>query len=172
VSPVAQSSFSGHSQWPEVAMRVVAWFIAFCCLASPATGQKNGFQEPCSSHIQSTWTDELRRAAQADCRFFEEAQKSAAAWANFAEEDAVMSGLNGREEIRARFEKVYAKPGFRLLWFPTGGEAYGHFVITTGTYERHALDEKGKETVTNGRYVTVWHKQPDGSYLYVWDGGE
>jgi ketosteroid isomerase-like protein len=154
-------------------MRVVAWLIALCCVAGSAVGQKNSFQEPCSSHIQSTWPEELRKAAQADCNFSEAALKSgAAAWANFAEEDAAMSGLNGREAIRARFEKVYAKPEFRLLWFPTGGEVYGNFVVTTGSYERHALDEKGHEMVSYGRYVTVWHKQPDGGYLYVWDGGE
>lgn len=153
-------------------MRFALCLVALCCFAGSAMGQKNPFQEPCSSHIQQTWPEELRKAAQADCKFFEEAQRGPAAWAKFAEEDAAMSGLNGREEIRARFEKVYEKPGFKLLWFPTDGTVYGNFVVTTGRYERHALDEKGKETVSHGRYLTMWHKQEDGSYLYVWDGGE
>jgi len=154
-------------------MRVAVCSIAFCCFVSSALGQTSSFQQPCSSHIQNTWTEELRKAAQADCNFFEEAQRSGAtAWAKFAAEDAAMSGLSGREQIRARFETVYAKPGFRLLWYPTGGEVYGSFVLTTGQYERHLLDASRKETVSHGHYVTMWQKQKDGKYLYVWDGGE
>jgi ketosteroid isomerase-like protein len=154
-------------------MRFAIWLIALCCFANSAVGQKTGFQEPCSFHIQPTWPEELRKAAQADCTFFEEAQRSkATAWSNFAAEDATMSGLNGREQIRAQFEKVYLKPGFRLLWYPTGGAVYGSFVVTTGSYERHALDAESKETVSHGRYLTVWQKQKNGRYLYVWDGGE
>jgi hypothetical protein len=154
-------------------MRLTVWLVALSCLTGSALGQKSSFAEPCSSHIQSTWPEELRKAAQADCKFFDEAQTSgAAAWANFAAEDAAMSGLNGRAQIRSQFEKVYAKPGFRLLWFPTSGEVYGSFVVTAGNYERHSLDENGGETVSHGHYVTMWQKQKNGSYLYVWDGGE
>lgn len=153
-------------------MRIGVW-IALCCLAGSALGQRGDFREPCPSHIQSTWAEELRKAAQADCSFFEEAQRSgAAAWVKFAAEDAAMSGISGRDEIRVQFEKTYAKPGFRLLWYPTAGEVYGNFVVTTGSYERHALDANGKEAVSHGRYVTMWQKQKDGRYLYVWDGGE
>jgi ketosteroid isomerase-like protein len=155
-------------------MRIAGWLVALCCFAGSAMGQKSGsFQEPCSSHIQSTWPEELRGAAQTDCAFFEQAQRDgAAAWVKFAAEDAAMAGLNGREQIRSQFEKVYAKPGFRLLWYPSAGTVYGKFVVTTGNYERHALGADGKETVSHGRYITVWQKQADGSYLYVWDGGE
>jgi hypothetical protein len=153
-------------------MRIVA-LIALCCVAGFAVGQKSSFQEPCSSHIQSTWPEELRKAAQADCNFFDDAQRSGAgAWAKFAAEDAAMSGLSGREQIRLNFEKTYANPGFKLLWYPTGGEVYGSFVLTTGSYERHALDANGKDSVSHGHYVTMWQRQKDGSYLYVWDGGE
>lgn len=154
-------------------MRLAVWLVALCAFSSFAMGQQKQFQEPCSAHIQHTWQEELQQAAQADCKFFEEAQRSgAAAWAKFAAEDAAMSGLDGREQIRSRFATVYAKPGFRLLWYPNGGGVYGSFVVTTGSYERHALDDKGKETVSHGRYLTVWQKQKAGSYLYVWDGGE
>lgn len=45
-------------------------------------------------------------------------------------------------------------------------------VVTTGNYERHVVDESGKETVTHGYYVTMWKKQKDGRYLFVWDDGE
>jgi len=154
-------------------MRLTVWLVALCCFSVSALGQKSGFAEPCFSHIQGTWQEELRKPAEADCKFFEEAQRNgAAAWENFAAEDAAMSGLSGRAQIRSRFEKVYAKPGFRLLWFPTGGDVYGSFVVTAGNYERHSLDASGSETVSHGHYVTMWQKQKSGSYLYVWDGGE
>jgi hypothetical protein len=48
----------------------------------------------------------------------------------------------------------------------------GHPRATTGNYERHTVDESGKETVTHGYYVTMWKKQKDGRYLFVWDDGE
>jgi hypothetical protein len=154
-------------------MRIAVLFLALCCVAGSAVGQKSNFQEPCSSHIQSGWPEAVRKAAQADCDFQDQAQRDgAAAWVKFAAEDASMSGLNGRAQIAARFEKVYAKSGFKLLWYPTGGEVYSSYVVTTGDYEQHLLDADGKETVRHGHYLTVWQKQKDGSYLYVWDGGE
>ena len=154
-------------------MRLVCCTLLLAVLAPCALAAPNAFQQPCASHIQSAWPEALRKAAQADCDFAEAARKKGAApWADYAAPDASMAGLSGREAIRARFEKAYARPGFQLFWYPTGGSAYGPFVVTTGNYEHHSLDKDGKDAVVHGNYVTVWQKQKDGSYLYVWDGGE
>jgi hypothetical protein len=154
-------------------MRFAALLLTVCCVAGSALAQAKDFQQPCASHIQSTWPEEVRKAALADCTFSEDARKTgAAAWVHAAAEDVAITGVNGREQLRALFEKVYAKKGFQLLWYPTGGSAFGNYVVTTGNYERHVVDESGKETVTHGYYVTMWKKQKDGRYLFVWDDGE
>ncbi len=155
-------------------MRVAISILALCCAAGSALGQAQPeFQQPCSSHVQSTWSEDMRKAALTDCSFYEEAQRDgAAAWVKYAAADAAMSGINGREQIRAAFEKSYAVPGFRLLWHPTGGSEFGNFVVTNGSYERYSLDKDGKQVISHGHYVTVWQKQKDGSFLYIFDGGE
>jgi hypothetical protein len=95
---VALSNFSGHPQWPEDAMRI-AVLIALCCFASSAVGQKSDFQEPCSSHIQSTWPEELRKAAQADCNFFENAQRSGAGASRSKKMEVIsMCGMEGSKD--------------------------------------------------------------------------
>jgi hypothetical protein len=154
-------------------MRFASLLIAVCCVAGSALGQAKDFQEPCASHIQSAWPEEVRKAAQADCVFSDESRKTGAvAWVNAASEDVAIRGVNGRDQLRTLFEKVYAKKGFQLLWYPTGGSVFRSYVVTTGNYERHILDESGKETVTHGYYVTMWKKQKDGNYQLVWDDGE
>ena len=67
----------------------------------------------------------------------------------------------GAAAIRETFTKMSAAPGFALQWTPTKAEvsASGDLGSTAGTYEMTmgGVAEKGK-------YVTVWKKQPDGSW--------
>ena len=49
-----------------------------------------------------------------------------------------------------------------------GGDAWGEFAANDATLARG----KGKEEVSHERYVTVWQKQDDGSWRFVWEGGE
>jgi hypothetical protein len=32
-------------------------------------------------------------------------------------------------------------------------------------------DKEGKATTSHSRYVTIWRKQPDGSWKFIFDGG-
>lgn len=146
--------------------------VTAACAAMAQT--KGEFGQACASHIEKSWAPEVQKAAAADCAFYEAAQTAKTeAWVNAADENVVLpNGTHGKEALRKLYTKVYEEKGFRLLWYPTGGAAYGSFVVTSGRWERHALDANGKDDVTHGLYVTMWKKQKDGSYKFVWDDGE
>ncbi len=42
---------------------------------------------------------------------------------------------------------------------------------TLGKYKSSVSDASGKESVSYGHYVTIWKKQPDGSWKFVFDSG-
>ncbi|HXJ38486.1 MAG TPA: hypothetical protein VNH18_04355, partial [Bryobacteraceae bacterium] len=94
------------------------------------------------------------------------------AWAKYAAEDAASGSLRGPAEIKAAQAKAYARPGYKLLWYPTDVKEMGSFIVTTGRWERHIPAASGEERILHGRYVTMWQKQKDGNWRWVWDGGE
>ena len=61
----------------------------------------------------------------------------------------------------------------RLTWEPTfadisGAEDLGY---TLGRYTRTITDSSGDVQIKHGYYVTIWKKQPDGSWKFVFDTG-
>jgi ketosteroid isomerase-like protein len=50
----------------------------------------------------------------------------------------------------------------------SSGEDLGY---TIGSYEITQSDEQGKRVASTGKYVTIWRKQPDGSWKVVFDSG-
>jgi len=128
----------------------------------------------CAALMKSGWNANQRGAAQADCEFYNTSiEKGGEAWGDFAARDATLTRGKGKEEIRKASIGLYSRPGFRLLWKPDQAQQFGSsFVVTSGRWERHIENSAGKEEVSHGRYVTVWQKQDDGSWLFVWDGGE
>ena len=79
----------------------------------------------------------------------------------------------GKDAIRAFYQPNFTDPDFALSWQPTRAEMFpsGDMGYTTGRYELHAKDAKGNKVVRHGSYLTVWKKQPDGSWKVVADGG-
>jgi len=128
----------------------------------------------CSSLMNPVWNANQRGAAQADCEFYNlSTEKGGDAWGEFASNDAALPRGKGKEEIRKASIALYARPGFRLLWKPDQAQPFGaSFVVTSGRWERHLVNAAGKDEASHGRYVTVWQKQQDGSWRFVWDGGE
>ena len=151
----------------------LALILAAAALVTATPSTTAQAPRACASYVDQTWDEPVRAAAAADCVFSEAAQtKGAEAWANAAAEDVALPGIVGRQQLRQAFEKTYAQKGFRLSWHPTGGAVYAGYVVTTGEYERHILNAGGNDEVSHGHYVTVWHRQKDGAYRFVWDGGE
>jgi ketosteroid isomerase-like protein len=100
--------------------------------------------------------------------------KGAQAFADFAEENATedLGGdvVRGRSEILKWYKNDYAQPGFSLVWNPDGAVIAGELSVTHGHFEFHERTD-GADKKVAGQYVTVWRKQKDGSWKFVWDGG-
>jgi len=98
-------------------------------------------------------------------------------WASYFTEDG--SGLypgapilNGKAAIRAAMVPILADPNFSLIFQSTRSMASkgGDMVYSQGTYTMTMTDPKTKKTMTDkGKYLTVYTKQPDGSWKAVSD---
>ena len=75
--------------------------------------------------------------------------------------------LFGKPALLKNFEKNTRK-GVLLTWFPVKAEVSGDLGYTFGNW---TMKIPGKDTTYYGNYVTIWKKQPDGSWKYVLDGG-
>ncbi len=95
----------------------------------------------------------------------------AAAWKEYAAEDVNLSFARGRDAVEKAYAPLYARPGFSLVWHPATAEVVGDIAVTSGPYESHRRDDKGADTASTGRYVTIWKRQADGTWRFVWDDG-
>ena len=60
----------------------------------------------------------------------------------------------------------------RLTWAPVGADVSSNDLgYTWGNYEFRSLDRDGVTRVERGKYITVWKKQPDGSWKVAVDMG-
>jgi ketosteroid isomerase-like protein len=62
---------------------------------------------------------------------------------------------------------------YQLTWTPTDAQMSpsGDMGYTWGHYEGHSKDANGNPVTTTGRYITIWRKQPDGSWKVALDAG-
>jgi uncharacterized protein (TIGR02246 family) len=96
------------------------------------------------------------------------------AFATWFAEDGVSLGngqppVHGREAIAK--QATWSAKDYQLLWTPTDAvmSPGGDMGYTWGHYEGHSRDTDGNAKVTNGRYLTIWRKQADGSWKVVLD---
>jgi uncharacterized protein (TIGR02246 family) len=98
-------------------------------------------------------------------------------WASYFAEDGIglyPGGpiLNGKAAIRAAVVPLLADPNFSLTFQSTQSMASkgGDMVYSLGTYTMTTTDPKTKKVMTDkGKYLTVYTKQPDGSWKAVAD---
>ena len=78
--------------------------------------------------------------------------------------------VQGREAI---FQAMSDFPPGELRWQPVGADLArsGELGYTWGTYEFHPKDAGGPTETRHGKYVTIWKRQPDGSWKFVVDTG-
>lgn len=75
--------------------------------------------------------------------------------------------LFGKQELQNDLKNL-PDSLIRLRWEPVKAEASGTLGYTFGKWEmRLAVPD----TLMYGVYVTIWRKQPDGTWKYVLDGG-
>lgn len=94
----------------------------------------------------------------------------------FAAEDAVLMRNNqlvrGREGIRQWFVNRPSDPSqIKLEWTPDFVEVAtsGDLGYTYGSYTLTVTDPTGGSLTQTGIFHTVWKRQPDGSWRFVWD---
>jgi uncharacterized protein (TIGR02246 family) len=105
------------------------------------------------------------------------ASKDPDKWASYFAEDG--SGLypgaptiDGKAAIKAAMAPIMADPNFSLTFQSTRTMASkgGDMVYSQGTYSMTMTDPKTKKPKTDtGKYLTVYAKQPDGSWKAVAD---
>lgn len=110
-------------------------------------------------------------------RFKDAAAKDADKWATYFAEDA--SGLfpgdgmlNGKAAIKGAMATYLADPNFSVTLQSTRAIASkgGDMAYSQGTYTMTVTNPKTKKPVTDkGKYLTVYTKQPDGSWKIVAD---
>ncbi len=88
----------------------------------------------------------------------------------FADDSAVIKrGLTlfkGKEAIRNFY--AHQKSG-ELQWAPDFADASGALGYTYGQFIYTEKDSTGTVNQTKGYFHTVWRKQKDGSWKFVWD---
>lgn len=99
-----------------------------------------------------------------------------AAFRTYIAPDGFFLGVGPGARGIAVVNRQYAsyKPGATLVWKPLVVDvaASGELGYTTGTYEQRTPGDNGAPpVVVTGRYITIWKKQPDGSWKFAVDGG-
>lgn len=96
------------------------------------------------------------------------------AFVYFAADSAVIlrqnTVLKGKEAIRLQYAS-FPKKGSKLEWAPDFADvsASGDLGYTYGKYTLTSTDSLGHVTKNEGVFHTVWKRQPDGQWRFVWD---
>ena len=82
----------------------------------------------------------------------------------------------GKPAIREFVTGSLGTPGFRISWEPQEVvvNASGDLGYTTGRNHLTMPDASGKPQTEDGRYVTVWRRDPDGEWrcvIDIWNAG-
>lgn len=109
---------------------------------------------------------------QAEKDFAQHAKEKGAADAfyTFADDSAVIRRgsqvIKGKDAIKEFYEK---QPAGELQWSPDFADASGDLGYTYGKFTLSLKDSAGKVNEVHGIFHTVWKKQKDGSWKFVWD---
>lgn len=130
------------------------------------TGKNAGLKEKSKNEIAE---------AERDFSKMVEEKGIAEAFAFFADSTAVIkrqhdSLIQGKENIRTFYSSRFYKTA-TVKWSPDFVDAAegGDIGYTYGKYTWQSKDSTGKTTEAHGVFHTVWKRQPDGSWKYVWD---
>lgn len=96
------------------------------------------------------------------------------AFLHFADDDAVIMRNNRVYRGKDKIGKYFASSeltDIQLKWKPDFVEvsSSGDLAYTYGKFTFSAKDKAGKMLKSTGIFHTVWKRQSDGSWKYVWD---
>ncbi|HEY3388657.1 MAG TPA: DUF4440 domain-containing protein [Prolixibacteraceae bacterium] len=96
------------------------------------------------------------------------------AFVHFAADSAVILRrgklLKGKDAVRLQYES-FPRKGAMLEWKPDFADvsASGDLGYTYGKYTLTSTDSVGFITKNEGIFHTVWKRQPNGQWRFVWD---
>ena len=152
---------------------VGAWLVVATGMIVPACDQEPS--EPTISVTQ--YEAELIEVDRAFARSM--AEGGLDAWVqHFAPEGAMISGqgeITGEPYIRAAMAPVLTDSTVAFTWSPQRARVAesGELGYTVGDYRISRRDSTGQvaETLDRGKYVSIWRRQPDGTWKVVADIG-
>lgn len=121
------------------------------------------------------WKEEIRETEQA---FAEMARKEGIpkAFLTYADDNAVILRnkqlIKGKQAIQDFYSRQTApKEQVSLTWKPdfVDVSSSGDLGYTYGTYQYTVTDSLGNTKTSKGIFHTVWKRQSDGSWRFVWD---
>jgi len=148
-------------------MIVLFVFVALVVLGRKAFVSAEPAQKPTADTIKQFEADFLKASL----------EKGSAGYLSFYADDAVelpdgADAIVGKANIAKTMGFLDNKKN-HLTWSPVsaGVSASGDLGYTWGTYEFRSRREDGNEIVEHGKYMTLWKKQPDGSWKVAVDMG-
>jgi ketosteroid isomerase-like protein len=103
-------------------------------------------------------------------------ERGGAGFADWFADDGVALG-NGAAPLIGKVAIAkganWSPKDYQLTWTPTDAMMgpSGDMGYTWGHYEGRSKDANGNPVLTSGRYITMWRKQPDGTWKVVLDAG-
>lgn len=140
----------------------------------PGTPSSSGYHL-ISPIVQPTLNNGQIQLMELEGRFQEEVAKGGGkAFASWFAEDAVTLS-NGKPAVLGRgaisAQANWDPSLYSLTWDPEGAQMGpgNDMGFTWGRYFGRSKDAQGKPIVTTGRFITIWKKQPDGSWKVALD---
>lgn len=97
-------------------------------------------------------------------------------WMSFFADDAYVGtnpDVKGKLELRRFYARLFSRRDLVFEWAPDQGQIFpsGLMGYTSGRYKMSYTTFEGKTASQTGSYITVWQKQPDGSWKVLSDFG-
>lgn len=146
-------------------MKTLTYSLLFLFVLDSCASDKNKTMENYKAEIIQVENDFAKMAKE------EGVQK---AFLYFAADNAVLNRNNtiieGKAAIKEHFEKQTLK-NVQLNWAPDFVEVAlsGDIAYTYGHYTFSAINDNGEIVKDEGIFHTVWKKQADGRWKFVWD---
>ena len=132
----------------------------------------------CSSNVPTSQKADVAAVRSVEAAWVKDiAAKDVDKFASYYSDDASLLMPNemmitGKDNIKAALKPMLADPNFALTFHSTRGEASksGEFVYVIGTYSMTTSSPRDQKPVTDqGKYLTIFRKQADGSWKAVAD---
>jgi len=146
-------------------------FLALIILLIPL----RSLSQQSNSQLAEKYKDEISKT---DIAFNDLCQKDglAKAFIDFAADEVILMRQNqlpiiGIDALKERYKNFQSR--LKLTWYPIKADvaSSGDLGYTFGNWKLIGKTADGKDTTSYGVYVSIWKKQKDGKWKYVFDGG-